>query len=133
MLPTTPYRINKEEEEGGVRTPEPEGPRPERGAFDHFATSPCFGPVGFEAKPDQKNAHAGTCTRIFRPLKRELPSKEIRVVLAAALVQRQSVSYRAKTTKSGGRSTLELHTLHNLHMRSWHDTRSKRPIAGSTD
>ena len=40
MLPTTPYRINKEEEEGGVRTPEPEGPRPERGAFDHFATSP---------------------------------------------------------------------------------------------
>ena len=28
------------QEEGGVRTPEPEGPRPERGAFDHFATSP---------------------------------------------------------------------------------------------
>ena len=28
------------QEEGGVRTPEPEGTRPKRVAFDHFATSP---------------------------------------------------------------------------------------------
>ena len=40
MLPTTPYRMMNNREEGENRTREPEGLGPEPSAFDRFATSP---------------------------------------------------------------------------------------------